>query len=111
MLAFVVTLTVMASSAAARSRRAADLARQDRQLGQKKPLLTSEELALSVEDFMLPAPPRPETEPRYVPFRPRLSRWSAELAAKYWVPPRDIAQEIVQSLNDQYVQRLFQDVR
>ena len=47
---------------------------------------------------------------QYAPFRPRITRWSADLAAKYWVSPRDIAAEIIQSVNDQNMQRLFQGI-
>jgi len=109
--AFIITLSVLAGSTAARARQAAALAREDAQRAQKKPVLTTEELALGVDDFMLPAPPPMESEPRYVPFRPRLTRWSPELAARYWVSPRQIATEIVESMNDQYIERLFQDVK
>jgi hypothetical protein len=109
-LAFVITLSVLASSTAARARREAAQAREDGARAKKKPPLTAEELALSSEDFILPAPQPPAAGLRYTPFRPRLTRWSAELAAKYWVSPRDIAAEIVQSMNDQNMQRLFQDV-
>ena len=69
--------------------------------------MNSEGLALCWTSAVLDRPgPRLE----YVPFRPRLKRWSAELAAKYWVAPREVATEIVQTINDQNIQRLFQDV-
>jgi hypothetical protein len=109
-LAFVITLGVLASSVAGRSRREAAQAKEESALSKKKPLLTAEELALGSEDFILPPLDRPESKLRYVPFRPRLTRWSPELVEKYWVAPRRIAGEIVESINDQYVQRLFQDV-
>jgi hypothetical protein len=111
LVAFVITLAILASSVAAQARLSAAQAREESLRAQKKPALTAEELALGVEDFMLPAPPPTETQARYVPFRPRIPRWSAELAARYWVSPRDIAVQIVESENDQYIQRLFQDVK
>jgi hypothetical protein len=110
LLAFVITLSVLAASAAGRSRKAAAQEREESAL-MKKPLVTMEELALGAEDFILPALERPEELPQYVPFRPRMKKWSDELAARYWVSPRDIAAEIVGSVNDQNIQRLFQDVK
>ena len=111
LVAFVITLSIVVSSTAAQSRRAAAQALEETRRAQKKPLLTTEDLALGVEDFMLPPYQGPESAPKYVPFRPRLARWSAEAAARYWVPPREIALELVQSMNDQSIERLFQDVR
>jgi hypothetical protein len=110
LLAFVITLAVLASSTAARTRREAAQAREDGARLKKKPLLTAEELALGSEDFILPPLDRAPAGMRYAPFRPRLTRWSAELAAKYWVAPRDIAAEIIASMNDRDMQRLFEDV-
>jgi hypothetical protein len=110
LLAFVITLFVVASSAAGRSRRAAAQALEESARAKKRPLLTTEELALGAEDFILPRLDRPEPKLEYVPFRPRLSKWSADLASKYWVAPRDIAAEIVETINDQNMERLFQDV-
>jgi hypothetical protein len=109
-LAFVVTLAVISSAAAGRSRSAAAQTAEESARAKKKPLLTMQELALGAEDFILPPLDRPEPRLEYVPFRPRLKRWSADLAAKYWVTPRDVATEIVQTVNDQNMQRLFQDV-
>jgi hypothetical protein len=109
--AFVVTLSILASSLAGRGRLAAAQAREEAARAQRKPALTTEELALGVDDFMLPPAPPVETQPRYAPFRPRVSRWSAEQAARYWVPPRDIGLEILESRNDQYIEHLFQDVK
>ena len=109
--AFVITLAILAGSLASRERLAATRARQEAARAQKKPILTTEELSLGVEDFMLPASPSTDTQPRYAPFRPRLARWTAEQAAKYWVAPRQVATEIVESENDQLIQRLFQDVK
>ena len=110
LLAFVITLSVVASRTAERTRRAAAQARQESARANKKPLVTTEELALGAEDFVLPPLDRPEARMEYVPFRPRLTRWSQDLASKYWVAPRDIATEIVESINDRNMQRLFQDV-
>ena len=110
LVAFVITLVVTVSSAGVRSRRAAAQASDESARSRRQPLLTAAELDLGYEDFILPPLNRPPAEPQYVPFRPRLTRWSASLAAKYWVSPRDIAAEIVGSINDQNMQRLFQDV-
>ena len=110
LLAFVITLAIVASAAAGRSRRAAAQAAEESAREKKKPLLTMEELALGAEDFILPPLDRPEAKMEYVPFRPRLKRWSAGMASKYWVAPRDIAAEIVETINDQNMQRLFQEV-
>jgi hypothetical protein len=110
LLAFVITLAVLASSAASRARRDEARAREDSARAKNQPLLTAEELALSSEDFILPPLDRPAARLVYAPFRSRLTRWSAELSAKYWVAPRDIATEMVASMNDQNMQRLFQDV-
>jgi len=110
LLAFVITLAVTASAAAGRARRASAQAAAESAREKNKPLLTMQELALGAEDFILPPLDRPEAKQRYVPFRPRLTRWSAELASKYWVSPRDIATEIVERINDQDIERLFQDV-
>jgi hypothetical protein len=109
-LALVITLAVVSSAANGRARRAAAQAAEESARAKKKPLLTMEELALGAEDFILPPLDRPEKKLEYVPFRPRLTRWSAELVAKYWVAPRDVAAEIVQAINDRRMQRLFQDV-
>jgi hypothetical protein len=110
LLAFVITLVIVASAAAGRARRASAQAAEESARQKKKPLLTMEELALGAEDFILPPLDRPEGKQQYAPFRPRLTRWSADLASKYWVSPRDIATEIVETINDQNMQRLFQDV-
>jgi type II secretory pathway pseudopilin PulG len=112
-LALVISLAVIVSAAEGRARRAAAQAAQAAQEAartKKKPVLTMEELALGAEDFILPPLDRPEKKLEYMPFRPRLKRWSAELAAKYWVAPRDVAAEVVRAINDRRMQRLFQDV-
>ena len=109
-LALVITIAVASSAAGGRARRAAAQAAEESARTKKKPVLTMEELALGAEDFILPPLDRPEGKLEYVPFRPRLKRWSAELVSKYWVAPRDVATEIVQTINDQKMQRLFQDV-
>ena len=110
LVALVISLSIVASSSAARSRRAAEMAQQERLRQKKTPAFTLEDLALGPEDFLLPSLQGPSLEPRYAPFRPRLSRWSAEQASKYWVSPRDIATEMVQSMNDRAIERLFHDV-
>jgi len=109
-LAFVITLAVVVPSAGDRARRAASTAKEQGARRKMPPLLTAEELALGSEDFILPSLDLPTDGMHYAPFRPRITRWSADLAAKYWVSPRDIAAEIIQSVNDQNMQRLFQDI-
>ena len=108
-LAFVITLSVLASSTAARARRDAAQARGATRERRRSPL-TAEELALGSEDFILPRLEPPAARDALHALPAPSHRWSAELAAKYWVSPRDIAAEIVQSMNDQNMQRLFQDV-
>jgi hypothetical protein len=108
-LAFVITLSVLASSSAARTRQAAKAQEESRRASAPR-ALTSEDLALGADDFLLPSFEPPALQPRYAPFRPRRSRWSAEEAAKYWIPPRRIATEMVESMNDRAIRRLFQDV-
>ena len=46
---------------------------------QKPPALTAEELALTPEDFLLPDLRVPEQSFRYVPYRPRVQRWNAQM--------------------------------
>jgi hypothetical protein len=109
-LAFAVTLAVVGGAAAARARRASAEALLDRQAARKPSLLSAEDLAITPEDFLLPTIAEADTRLLYAPFRPRLARWNPELIRKYWVPPREIAAEIVESINDQNMQRLFQNV-
>jgi hypothetical protein len=110
-LAFVITLAVVSSSGGARTRRLAAEERQALAHAQKPPALTSDELALTPEDFMLPPPQPTEKTPRYVPFRPRQTQWSAETVGKYWIPPRQITLEILQAANDRNMRRLFEKVQ
>lgn len=110
MIAFVITLSVLASSSVARARQVSARALEESRRPKKPPAFTAEDLALGAEDFLLPSLESPVLEPRYAPFRPRQSRWSVEEVAKYWVSPRDIATEMVESMNDRAIQRLFQDV-
>ena len=110
-LAFIITLAIVSTSDGARVRRLAAEEHRALQHTEKQPALSPEELALTTEDFMLPAAPPPETEPHYVPFRPRQARWSAEAVAKYWIPPRQIILEILQAANDRTMRRLFEKVQ
>jgi hypothetical protein len=111
LLAFVITLAVISSAEGARTSRLAAAERQEVARTQKPPALSPEELALTPEDFLLPLPQSLEKTPQYVPFRPRLARWSAEAVGKYWIPPRQIALELLQSANDQNMRRLFEKVQ
>jgi hypothetical protein len=110
LLAFVITLAVLAAQAGARARGTAAAARQEMQRTAKKPLLSAEELEITPEDYMIPnLAPAPLTQ-QYVPYRPRLPRWNPELVQKYWVDPKEIAKEIVGSINDRAMEQLFQNV-
>ncbi len=104
-----ITLSVLASRSAGQAQRAAEMAPTARGAPTPPPI-TAADLALGEDDFLLPSFEAPAQEPRYVPFRPRRQRWTAEEAAKYWVPPRQIATDLVQAENDRAIQRLFQDV-
>jgi hypothetical protein len=64
----------------------------------------------TAQDFILPAPEGPERPLTYQPFRPQERRWTAEEVARYWVPPRRIAADVLGALNDQAVERLFQTI-
>ena len=110
LLAFVVTLVVMASSYGGRARRRAQEARQELERTRTPPVLSAAELELTPDDFLLPPAPTVDTRLSYVPFRPRLERWSAEMVGKYWIPPRDIAIDILKSVNDANMERLLQGV-
>ena len=95
----------------ARSRRVVAEERQALERAQKPAALSPEERALTPEDFLLPLPQYPEKKAQYVPFRPRLTRWTAETAGTYWIPPRQITLDILQTANDQNIQRLFEKVQ
>ena len=107
LLAFIITLSVMASSVGARARRRAQ---QEQQQPRTQPILSAEDLALTPDDFILPQAPSMSTDIPYVPFRPRLEQWSAEIAGKYWISPRDIAIDVLRSVNDENMKMLLQDV-
>jgi hypothetical protein len=113
LVAFVVTLVVMTSSVGARARRAAEAAREEAQedMAREKPLVDTDDISVTAEDFLLPTFTPAPVHPAYVPYRTPTAKWSREMVEKYWVPPRSIALEIVQSMNDRAVERLFQDVQ
>jgi hypothetical protein len=108
LVAFVVTLAVLGSQVAARNRRRAAVEAQAIERTQKPPALSAEELSLTPDDFLLPQIEPLVKAPQYEPFRPRLARWSPEMVGKYWIAPRDIAVEIIASLNDQRIRHLFE---
>jgi hypothetical protein len=110
LLAFVVTLAILSSSAGSRSARRAREARQELERNHPQPVLSAADLELAPDDFLLPPAPSVDTGLSYVPFRPRLERWSAEMVGKYWIPPRDIAIDVLVSVNDENMRRLLQDV-
>lgn len=108
--AFVTTLAVLESRAGSRARRQAADQRQELARTQKTPALSAEELALTQDDFLVPEMQIIDTAPRYEPFRPRLTRWSPQIVEKYWIAPRDIAVEILGSVNDSDIRHLFEAV-
>ncbi len=110
LIAFIVTLLVMIPGSAARARRRAADQRQEAAAAKKPPSLSPAELALTPEDYLLPPAPRVDYALHYVPFRPRLERWPAEVAGKYWISPREIAIDALESVNDRNMERLFQEV-
>jgi hypothetical protein len=111
LLAFIITIAVISSAGSSRTRRLAAEGTQELARMQKPPVFTPEDLALAPEDFLLPLPRAAEKAPRYVPFRPRLSRWSGEVVGKYWIPPRQITIELLQAANDQNMRRLLEKVQ
>ena len=80
------------------------------QMRRKAPVLSSQDLAVTADDFLLPVVAGPRESPTYTPFRPRLSRWSDEMIRPYWVPPRDIAMDVLKSMNDLDMEKLFEKV-
>ena len=108
--AFVVTLSVMASSSGARAHRRALEAHQETERAHTQPALSADELELTADDFLVPQPPPADMSISYVPFRPRREKWSEEVAGKYWIPPREIAIDVLTSINDRNMKRLLQDV-
>ena len=109
-LAFVITLAIMGAGAANRTRRIRAEQREEIARAQKPPALTAEELALTPEDFLLPDLQVPEQSFRYVPYRPQVQRWNAQMVRSYWIEPRQIAIDIIASINDQAMQQLFEKV-
>ena len=109
-LAAIVTLAVLASRSGGKERRLVEQAREEQKSAQAIPALSAEDLSLTPEDFLLPGPPQDDATPDYHPFRPPLSRWGSEIVRKYWVPPREIAIDIVSRINDQDMERLFESV-
>jgi hypothetical protein len=108
--AFVITLAIMGAGARARSQRTQAVQREESSRAKKPPALAPEEMTLSAEDFLLPDLGVPAKEPAYVPYRPRLQRWNEQVAGAFWVPPRKIAADIVASINDRAMQRMFEKV-
>jgi hypothetical protein len=109
-LAFVITLAIMGAGAAGRARRIQAERREEMTATQKRPVLSAEERALAPEDFFLPDLPVAEKSYHYVPYRPRVQRWNAPMVGSYWIEPRQIATDIVASINGQAMQRLFEKV-
>jgi len=110
LLSFVITLSIVASGARGRLRSAEAAQRAEIARMQEPPALSAEELSLTADDFLLPELTTLETSPTYTPFRPRLQRWSRQMVAAYWISPREIALEIIASINDANMQRLLEKV-
>jgi hypothetical protein len=108
--AFAVTLGIMGASVRGRSLRAREEQRAEQARARRPPALAEEEMTLSPEDFLLPDLRAPQAEPVYVPYRPRVQRWNAQIAGAYWVAPRQIAIDIIAAINDQAMQRLLEKV-
>jgi hypothetical protein len=108
--AFVITLSVLASRTAADVRGNAAQELKAREAAGAGPSLTTQELALSPEDFILPDEPG-RRAPAYVPWRPRTPVWTKEMVDAYWIPPRAIAADILGAANDQAMQRLFEKIQ
>jgi hypothetical protein len=108
--AFAVTLGIMGASVRGRSLRAREEQRAELARTRRQPALAAEEMTLSPEDFLLPDLKTTTPEPAYIPYRPHLRRWNAQMAGAYWISPRQIAVDIIASINDQAMQRLFEKV-
>ncbi len=68
------------------------------------------EVSLSLSDFLLPEAPPPEKAPPYYLFRQRQSRWSKEQVERYWIPPRDVAAEVLRKANDKAMDKFFESI-
>ncbi len=101
---------MLASQAGARARAASAASLQELRRTARQPLLSPDELSITPEDYMIPDLTPAPTSPQYTPYRPRLQKWNQELVQKYWVDPREIAKEIVGSINDRNMDQLFQNV-
>jgi hypothetical protein len=108
--AFAVTLGILGARVRGREDRVQQYQREEKARTQKPPVLTPAETTLSVDDFLLPESPAPSRGTGYVPYRPRLVRWSPQAVSAYWISPRQIAIDIIASINDQEVQRLLERV-
>ena len=110
LVAFAVTLGIMGARVRTRADRVQQYQREETARAKKPPLLDPAEMTLAPEDFLLPEAPAPSRDTGYVPYRPRLVRWSPKAVSAYWVSPRQIAIDIIASINDQSMQRLFEKV-
>lgn len=108
LIAVIITLAVLAGSSRA----------ADRRRGLNAPAAPASQRAeireqpgLSLEDFIIPEAPRPSPLPRYYPFRPRIETWNPQLVEKFWVPPRQVAIDVLGAVNDRNMEEIFKDVR
>jgi len=109
LIAVIITLAVLAGSSRAADRRRGLAAAS----GSVKPAAEAspQQPVLSLEDFIIPEAPQPAPLPRYYPFRPRIEKWNPQLVEKFWVPPRQVAVDILGAVNDRNMEELFKDVR
>ncbi len=106
-----VTLAIMLSAAPRTSgSRTAESPAAAGTAGTARPPGASAEVTLSLSDFILPEPPALEKGPRYYQLRQRSPRWSREQVERYWVPPRDVAADVLGRANDKAMEEFFESL-
>jgi hypothetical protein len=107
-----VTLAIMLPASARRA------AAREREAREERPAAAASqspaaraEFSLSLSDFILPEPPSQAKPPAFHHMRQPLQRWSREQIDKYWVPPRDVAAEVLGRINDKGMKELFDSLR
>ena len=75
-----------------------------------EPTAVEGELSLTISDFLLPEAPAPAKAPPYYLFRQRLPRWSKEQVERYWIPPRDVAADVLRKVNDATMEKFFEQI-
>jgi hypothetical protein len=105
-----ITLVILTVSFNGRARRIAAEEQVEKMKAEKPSALSARETTPAPEDFLLPELQPAAKPPAYYPFRPRLEHWSEQVIGKYWIPPRDIAIDILGNVNDRNMDRLFEHV-